>query len=397
MKFTLVLLTFLILGSTTSLIAHSFIDPVLLTQLPADDAWFQGDISRVYRNMTSGNSNHYRAKVHPLFSISTLPVVAGLARLGVDRMMSCLGLMALMAGIWTGALFIMCRTLTGHLGQASLFTLIGWASSASLFWLAIPETYAWGSLGIILALTLIALTEYRPIKEGWYVLVSAFTLGYTITNWMAGLGVAWVGLGLKRAIQVGVNGFFLVSMGWGIQKYFIPSTGFILDVKEEFAYLNPGGPFQVLGSFFFHTLIAPAVQVTRNPLGQGPLILAFQPSWPGSGGGWGILATLAWMGLLGLGVWGAFKPGLGRFKMALGLILAGQLGLHVVYGEETFLYSLHFLPLLIGLATLAPWVRVTWALGGILVISLALNNWTQFIKASSLARAAVMGMMSPWN
>jgi len=42
-----------------------------------------------------------------------------------------------------------------------------------------------------------------------------------------------------------------------------------------------------------------------------------------------------------------------RLRVVLGLTILGQLALHTVYGNETFLYTLNFLPLLVVLAALS--------------------------------------------
>ena len=44
-------------------------------QRSAMDVWFEADIPRVFANMTSRWSHHYRTSVHPLFPILTYPPV----------------------------------------------------------------------------------------------------------------------------------------------------------------------------------------------------------------------------------------------------------------------------------------------------------------------------------
>jgi hypothetical protein len=68
-------------------------------------------------------------------------------------------------------------------------------------------------------------------------------------------------------------------------------------------------------------------------------------------------------------------------------IVAGQLSLHLVYGSETFLYSLNFAPLLVIVAacsTLTPARPLARVLGGIAVIAFLLNNLQQFRTAIDL-------------
>lgn len=73
----------------------------------------------------------------------------------------------------------------------------------------------------------------------------------------------------------------------------------------------------------------------------------------------GTAAGLGWMTLLGFGVVALARgPAPGRFRWVLGSVLAGQIVLHLIYGEETFLYALHFLPILllvVAMSTLTRW------------------------------------------
>src|SRR5207237_7945406 len=70
--------------------------------------------------------------------------------------------------------------------------------------------------------------------------------------------------------------------------------------------------------------------------------------------------------------------------IVFGLDLVSQLILHVVYGSETFLYSLHFAPLLVVLAALSTLTQarpLALVLASILIVSTGYNNGLQFNKA----------------
>ena len=107
-----------------------------------------------------------------------------------------------------------------------------------------------------------------------------------------------------------------------------------------------------------------------------------QASSPGSGSFWGACAVGLWIALLGLGLWGFFSSKKHtKFRIVLGFSLLGQLALHLVYGNETFLYSLHFLPLLIILAAFSVLTStrlIALILAGILVICTGINNGLLF-------------------
>ncbi|MDR4474074.1 MAG: hypothetical protein MRJ92_15990 [Nitrospira sp.] len=96
---------------------------------------------------------------------------------------------SLVAALWGGTLYLLFRLLGCRL-DASLLTLLGLCSAASLFWLPIPNSYSWGSLSIMLALLLLLAAEQRAFGATVYAAASALTLSFTVTNWMAGLLVS---------------------------------------------------------------------------------------------------------------------------------------------------------------------------------------------------------------
>jgi hypothetical protein len=93
--------------------------------------------------------------------------------------------------------------------------------------------------------------------------------------------------------------------------------------------------------------------------------------------------------LLGIGIknlfWGnAPSP---RIRLIIGLTLAGQLVLHLLYGEETFLYSLHYLPLLIATAALAAigqFRKISLILALIVLCGGGINNLVKFREARNV-------------
>ena len=79
-----------------------------------------------------------------------------------------------------------------------------------------------------------------------------------------------------------------------------------------------------------------------------------QLSAPASGGWAGGSALVLWSLLLAAGVVGLLRTPRSRgFAAVLGLTLAAQVALHLIYGDETFLYAAHFLPLLMAVALFA--------------------------------------------
>jgi hypothetical protein len=210
----------------------------------------------------------------------------------------------------------------------------------------------------------------------------------TTTNWMVGILTTVTHHNWKRALQIIVNGFCIVVLLWAIQKYLFPSAFFFLGDREEEQYITTAVSFesilQVFQSFFYHSMVMPAIQEVYYPKESWPWMLT-QNSLAGSAGKMGVIAVLIWTGLLGLGFWALFYlDKYLKLRIVLGLTILGQLVLHSLYGPETFLYSLHFVPLLViltALSTLTPARPLALLLAGGLILTAGYNNGIQFNKA----------------
>ena len=368
------------------------INAVILDE-QARDVWFNADIDRVFRNMTDRGSNHARTRVHPLFSLIAYPPVKLLEQgLRLDSIAAVRAVIATVAATWIAAMFALLRVLGCRRADAVLFSLLAAISAASVFWFIVPETYQFGSLSILLALGFVALTEHRQFSSLWYIGVSALTLSITTTNWMAGLLLTIVNFSRKKALQITISTFCLVTLLWVGQNEIFPSAQFFLGIKGEGKHvvpLDPTGPIQVFNAFIAHTLVMPMINMTEDAqvTSRWPL-LSVQSAIPGSGSLWGAIAVISWTALLGLGIWGFFSyKRHTKLRIVLALTLIGQLLLHTIYGFETFLYSLHFLPLLILLAAFSTFTRarpIALLLTGILIVTAGTNNFIQLSQATEV-------------
>ncbi|MGA9383138.1 MAG: hypothetical protein WBV73_30615, partial [Phormidium sp.] len=143
-----------------------------------------------------------------------------------------------------------------------------------------------------------------------------------------------------------------------------------------------------MSSFFYQTIVMPAIEIKDSPIRPDWVKLATNTLTPGSGGVWGTVAAICWTGLLIMGIWGFFttkqQP---KLRIVLGLTIVGQLLIHSVYGaRETFIYSLHFAPLLLILAAFSSLTRlrlVALVLAGLVVVSAGINNRSQFDRVTA--------------
>jgi hypothetical protein len=365
------------------------VDPVIVNE-NAWDAWFNSDVPRVYAEMVFRGASHWRINAHPLFPLITFPLVFILrAGLHLEPISAVRMVIAGVASLWISTLFLILRLVGCRRLDALLFSILASVSASAMFWFVIPETFSFGSLTILLALLVVAISQRRRLSQLWYVLVSALTLSFTITNWMAGIFATFVDHRWKRSLRITAMALLAVVMLWGVQKVAFPDIPYVpfatIDLKWERKYVfrkDSGGPLQAVRSFVFHSMVCPAIEVRPND--PRLFMMVTQHSSPGTASTWGTIAVGLWAALLGLGLWGVLSMRQHRhLRLVLGLTLIGQLVLHVVYGQETFLYSLHFGPLLVLLAAFGTQTRARPAalvLAGVLILSAGLNNGMQFDK-----------------
>ncbi|MBW4538641.1 MAG: hypothetical protein KME43_05775 [Myxacorys chilensis ATA2-1-KO14] len=381
----------------TSLIAYAsgqLVDSVILQDY-TEDVWFGSDIERVFSNMSSRTAPNFRAKVHPLFSLLAFPLVKVVR--AIARTTPATAVMILVAGTtaaWVGLLFVTLRLMGCRRFDATVFSVLALSSAALIFWTTVPETYLFGSLSMLAALFLVALSQTTVLPIWSYILMSAFTLSITTTNWMVGIAATVISHTWKRTIAITGIALAIVVVLWGVQSRIFPGTTFITDLSEETNYLLPktsGGSIRVLLGFIFHPMIVPALQVipsNRNQI-EWPL-LSVQQSFPGSGGIWGMIAVLLWTALLIFGVLACWQVRKNRkLSFVIGVGLLGQLALHLVYGEETFLYAIHLIPFLIlmcAMATLTRWRTIVLGLAIPLIVFAGLNNGNQFFLATEFLK-----------
>ena len=365
------------------------------------DFWFEADTLREISNMTRVHDDHYRTSVHPLFSLLTfIPVYLLKHGLATTPLRAVVLVSGVIGGLWAGTSYLLFRLLGCRRPDASVFTLLGLCSASALFWFPVPNSYSWGSLSIMLALVLLLCAEQRPFGATAYVIASALTLSFTVTNWMAGLLVTLVRWPWKQAVQLSVNALCVVVLLWGVQKLIFPTAEFFIGHREEAEFINhpqSGGAANVLSSLVFHTVVAPDVRFMKDDAYTQAKSdsfrlserLSFQFSRPGSAGPLGLLAVGLWSALLLNGLWRLVTL---DHHLRFRLVLAGLLGfetlLHLLYGEETFVYSLNFLPLLLAVAALGaigPGRRVVVPLAALLALCAGLNNWHQFQEATRSA------------
>jgi hypothetical protein len=352
-----------------------------------NDVWFEADLPTVADTVLHRWSVQSRNARHPLFPLLATGSAYALRASGLaDR--SILALLSALAGAaWVGLFYTIARLMTSRQLDAIVFTLLACSTSSAMFFLVVPETYTLGSATLLVPLALTAVDVEGRMRESWYVAASAVSFSVTSTNWMCGLWAAVARWPWRRALQISINAVFVVGVIWAVQRVIFPTAPFFFGYSNEERFVLPaasGGPGPIARALFFHTIVMPHIELIPEP--KWGTVMSVQHSPIASSGAWGVAATVAWAGLLASTIGGLMASrGNPRVRIVVLGTLAGQVLLHLLYGEETFLYAIHVAPLLVLTTTVAasstPWRRVILVLAAALAFTAAVNNLSQLETA----------------
>ena len=219
--------------------------------------------------------------------------------------------------------------------------------------------------------------------------LAAFSLN--IANWMAGIAAAFAALRWRRALQVCANVLAIGTILWGAQRRIFPALEFFLDKPPDAGSVYaPSLERAVMTTkgIFLHTAVVPRVELCdRPPVKWAPdaakhfvSVQEASVKEPVA-----LVAALAWVALLVLGAIGlrtASRP----FRLTLIATILGQVALHIVFGGEIFLYSMHYTTLLLllgAMATRGPHRRIALALVCIFAATAATNNVHQLRRTAA--------------
>jgi hypothetical protein len=342
--------------------------PERLFQEDRCDAYFGSDLPLTYQEMVAPTPASTREARHPLYSLLMISFTIPLHRLGgVSLLTASRVALAANALVWVCLLFLLARTLTERVLDSALLVLLALSCASAVFWLPMPETFPMGSTTILVPLALLCL----PGLGGNYVLHVAgqvLSVSMTLTNWMSGLIVSCLGLNLRKTLAAALHALAIVYLLSCVQSKvlsrpngFARSMGQVVVFKDSLPTRRPLPG--VLTDFFLTSLSPAQLQYRVIPKGEpwpkndlpsidvlnrsGPVLKTIRP-WGVAGRWCSILAWLTWSALLASGFCASLRYGRQSFLLrAILLCVAGQLILHCFYGHETFLFSMHWCPLLV--------------------------------------------------
>ncbi|WP_407530134.1 hypothetical protein [Methylobacterium oryzisoli] len=358
--------------------------------------WFQADTPRVVLNLTDLASNHYRTAVHPISSLLTTPLVLALAKAGVPPLLACKALIALAGGACAALLFITGRLLRLGRLDAALVVALFLTSAAYLHWYGQIELSAFS--GVTIVLSLLLLVRESLAAPVWWVLMSAATLSITVTNWVAGLAATFARWPLRGFAAISAGAFVLVCLLAIAQQHAMTNAQLFFKYSSarnetqwtQMAMERHGrgtwSPARSLYSLFVTTAVAPMPQRESK---QGVTVVTNQRPTLADMTWLSLTAIAAWIGLLACGAYAGWHVRhLRRVGIGIGLMLLAQALLHSIYGDVTFLYAAHVIPMLVGLAALAfasPARHFARVAALVVVVAGGLNNVGQFRAAAAFA------------
>jgi len=368
----------------------------------AIDIWFDADTPRVFTNLLWASSSHSRTSVHPLSALTLTPPTWALHKLvGLPQVLAAqvviVGSAAGMAGLYALTLRLMGISFVVTACLSALLI----ASAAFLHWSGTVELFAPGSFTIMIAIAALAAgSRFGAIA---WIAVSAMSLSVTVTNWMAGLAASLVRWRRLPFVGITLAALVLVMTLSVIQRSAFNKALLFFDPRGLMAERAWTQPLMELRekevaqwslahnwrSIVFSTIVATPPYLDYKPNGDAVRVSNQEVRWSRISAT-AVAATIGWFALLCLGAWGAIRPGPHRaVAVAVGLTLAGQAALHGVYGYPTFLYAMHFLPILMTVAALAwftPARRLLPALALVVATLAAATNITYFVEATALMR-----------
>lgn len=338
------------------------------TPLLADqqDVWLQGDQARVVAQMTSRFADGGYTFNHPFFPVITHPptwvlnTIGGLPESTAVRIVTAAAL-----GIWIVLLFAVVRRLRVGVADAVLVCAAGLAAAGFLFWAVTIEVFLFSASALLVALLVSQPGERRDVSDRALVASGIVTLGLTVTNWMATAVTIALTRSPRRGLHIVAYTVALASVLWAVERRVYENVQYFFDrPSHSYNFVQAPTPSRIATVSMvalLHTAVAPEVLVCNNRPPARPHYLSMQQARPFTNGVDGGVATVAWILLLILGGWGAYRSAERSLaRNVLGLTIAGQFALHWVFGGETFLYAMHFLSVLLPLVAYGLTDRFRW-------------------------------------
>lgn len=384
------------------ILAHGFNPPV--DGLSLNNTFFASDT--YFWQVRFGTEEGYTLgrAVHPLSLLVLRGASSVLAFLfDADWRLAALTLVALTAAACVFLAWTFVLRATRRPSYALTFSGLLALSAAHLVFGSVTETYIFSAFGLILFFVML-LSRERPVQG--FLLPGLLTLGVTITNVVQSLigfalvrrnGREWMRfVSLLLAVGVALTALTAIIYPKSMGLFYVPSD--LLLESRHAAHLEAGTRItsrfaQVTKSLFFYDVVAVPPDVTIVEKGgrdSFPKFNYFQPPFGLKeylSNRFALLPFILWSLLLAGAVtrflWRGKKFPYFSFQLAFLAILLFNLGMHLFYGFEPFLYTPNWTYALLFFVALSldEMKKQEWVDGGlILLLALLLVNNGLFLR-----------------
>ena len=311
---------------------------------------FQADTGRVIQDMTNIFANHYRLKVHPLFVILTEPIFFLIKGFTLNKMIA-LVLMSSVASAFTVVFIYKILSLYSEDTKFKLIiTLCYLFSFSNIIYTSSIEIYNFAALFLVILwyYVLKAVKDNNFTFYAFYIIIilGILAFGFTITNFFIFLIILFV-LFIFKKVKLR-NLIFICSLTMVLsitivyfQNIIWHNTPIFFNFQEEASYTSQNFSFNnianVLNGDYSNSIIS-----NRITLQENNRVINFNFS-----SYLNIFLMIIFYTLLFLLVYRNLRYNkFANFGLLISLLYNSVL--HSVYGNEnTFLYSMHFLYLII--------------------------------------------------
>jgi len=369
----------LFVGLLVSIIVNVL--PHELTDMRLCDTWFGSDIPRRYDALTNRFSYNGDAFKHPFFQLLFIPARVAMAILRCEPWNALSVLLFLNAILWSNLVWYILYRITRRILDTTIYGLLLASTAATLLWLPVVETYAFGSTSILIAIAVLVTPTLR-FNALAQAIALVFSAAITITNAMFGIiavVLSWKSLKTALFIAFAIAFFALGAIGSkrlfpNAKSYLAPQKVYS-SINEDLSFFARIKPINKYVSDFIVQPLMPrfvfAGEIPKHyshvrgdwwwPANRLPVIdkhrsianVSYQLIHASNPALWTVATTL-WFAILIAGMASAFALKDDLFlRIAIPAGILGQFALHFVYGHETAIYELHWMPSLIFLAALS--------------------------------------------
>jgi len=327
------------------------------------DLWFGADTSLIISNMVDPNSINVRSILHPLFALITFPIAFPISLIGeaigaskeLSQIISTQLIIALSGGATWLLIYIIFLKIGLDKFQSFCISLIFLSSTSFIFWWSTTETFPLGASTLLLPVFLLA--NRCESRINWLLALIA-SASITVSNYTAGLISAGLKIRLNKTYFILIlTSILCTSTLFAIQKkYILSSMGIDQIFESEKRFIKSKyKPFDYMVNFFVFPIVAPSTPelVSQSYLYTGksdenaPQQLNFSVPGIKEISLLRICASITWLGFLAKGLYNAVFTKRSKVSIALTCILGFQFLMHFIYGDTPFLYSAHYVPVMV--------------------------------------------------